>query len=48
MHFFSTSKGVVNTFVFVGSVNARRITYKYSIDDNRHMDRGELSLSQSE
>ena len=32
--FFSSSvKGVVNTFVFVGSASARRITYECSIDD---------------
>ena len=32
--FFSSSvKGVVNTFVFVGSASARWITYEYSIDD---------------
>ena len=31
--FLSSVKGVVNTFVFVGSVSVQWITYKYSTDD---------------
>ena len=36
MHFFffsSSVEGVVNTFVFVGSVSVRQIAYEYSTDD---------------
>ena len=35
MYFFFSSSVIteVNTFVFIGSVSAQRITYEYSIDD---------------
>ena len=44
LFFFFLISGV-NIFVFGGSVSVPWITYEYSIDDNRNIDRGELSLS---